>query len=241
MPHGGGFCELHGPFDPPHVECPFCAQDRAQRQAYGPPAGIAPPRIPAAQPPASETFERQTVNADDLPVEVDVADFELEDELPDLAHANHDITELLPGQKPVAVAAMPIDPDEPVGYLVIKAPVQRRGRVLVIRANQVIGRDGDVQYDDPRMSRQHARLTLEPVDYEPAGKEWAKVEPAENDDAAEAEEHDPAADTVFHIWPFGPTNPVLVNGVAIRGATSLAENDEIQLGETLFVFKVLAD
>jgi pSer/pThr/pTyr-binding forkhead associated (FHA) protein len=46
---------------------------------------------------------------------------------------------------------------------------------------------------------------------------------------------------VFHLWPFGPTNPVYINGRQVRGATPLVENDEIRLGDTLFVFKVLAD
>ena len=46
-------------------------------------------------------------------------------------------------------------------------------------------------------------------------------------------------DRIYHLWPFAPTNPVYINGRAIRGATPLQENDEIKLGNTLFVFKVL--
>ena len=105
----------------------------------------------------------------------------------------------------------------PLGWLIVKEPETRRGVVLSVKPNQVIGRNGDVQWDDPRLSRQHARLTFEP--------------PADAPD-------DPA---VFHLWPFGPSNPVSINGREIRGATPLHENDEVRLGGTLFIFKVLVD
>jgi hypothetical protein len=36
-----------------------------------------------------------------------------------------------------------------------------------VQANQIIGRNGDLQWDDPRLSRQHARLTLEPSEDAP--------------------------------------------------------------------------
>jgi hypothetical protein len=103
----------------------------------------------------------------------------------------------------------------PLGWLVVKEPLARRGEVLPVRANQVIGRSGDAQWNDPRVSRQHARLTFEPPEGAP---------------------DDPP---VFHLWPFGPANPVYINGREIRGATPLHENDEIRLGGTLFVFKTL--
>jgi hypothetical protein len=116
------------------------------------------------------------------------------------------------------VAEVHHNPDHiPLGWLVVKEPVERRGQVLPVRANQVIGRSGDVQWDDPRLSRQHARLTFE------------------------APEETPDDPPVFHLWPFGPANPVYINGREIRGATPLHENDEIRLGGTLFVFKVLVD
>ncbi|HEX3050556.1 MAG TPA: hypothetical protein VHP83_07880, partial [Aggregatilineaceae bacterium] len=34
---GGGFCEIHGPFDPPHMVCPYCALEQQDQQSYGPP------------------------------------------------------------------------------------------------------------------------------------------------------------------------------------------------------------
>lgn len=105
----------------------------------------------------------------------------------------------------------------PLAWLIVKEPPERRGEIVPVQANQIIGREGDLRWDDPRLSRQHARLTLEP-----------------SKDAPE----DPP---VFHLWPFGPTNPVYINDREIRGATPLHENDEIRLGQTLFVFKVLVD
>ena len=98
-----------------------------------------------------------------------------------------------------------------------QAGAERRGEIVRIKPNQSIGREADIRWDDPRLSRQHARLTLEPP------------------------EDDPDADPVFFLWPYAPTNPVYINGREIRGATPLHENDEIRLGDTLFGFKVLMD
>jgi hypothetical protein len=187
MAEGGGFCDRHGPFDPPHRTCPFCAKEDEQRRAYGPPGAASGDEVGATG------FQRKTVE-------------------PNL---RTDVTEVVLRQE---VAADGVDPAHvPLGWLVVKEPVERRGQVLAVRANQVIGRSGDVQWDDPRVSRQHARLTFESPE-----------------DAAENA-------PVFHLWPFGPANPVYINGREIRGATPLHENDEIRLGGTLFVFKVLVD
>lgn len=189
MTDAGGFCEKHGPFDPPHQTCPYCALEEKQRLAYGPPAAESPTHVSPAAGLARDA---------DLPPNV---------------------TEPIPADRMDAtpqpapdVAARP-----PLGWLVVKEPLARRGAILGVRSNQIIGREGDVRWDDPRLSRQHARLTFEPPDDAPDG-------PPE-----------------FHLWPFGPTNPVFINGRQIRGATPLHENDEVRLGDTLFVFKVLMD
>jgi pSer/pThr/pTyr-binding forkhead associated (FHA) protein len=130
-----------------------------------------------------------------------------------------DVTEIAPrpNADPPESSAAPVGDTGALGWLVVKEPAARRGDVLAVRPGQTIGREGDVRYNDPRMSRQHARLTLEPPDDAP-------------DDTP-----------VFHLWPFGTTNPVIVNGQEIRGATPLHENDLVRLGDTLFVFKVLMD
>jgi hypothetical protein len=43
----------------------------------------------------------------------------------------------------------------------------------------------------------------------------------------------------FVIWDFGSENGTFVNGERIRGATHLSENDEIKVGDTIFVLKTL--
>jgi len=43
----------------------------------------------------------------------------------------------------------------------------------------------------------------------------------------------------FIIWDFGSTNGTFVNGVRIREATPLDENDLIKIGDTTFVVKLL--
>jgi len=127
------------------------------------------------------------------------------------------LTEAIPDERAQEAPAAPPAPPAPLGWLIVKAPLEKRGTILPVQANQIIGREGDLRWDDPRLSRHHARLTLEP--------------PADAPDEA----------PVFHLWPFGTTNPVYINGQEIRGATPLRENDEIRLGDTLFVFKMLLD
>lgn len=206
---GGGFCERHGPFDPPRTECPYCQLEQQHR--YGPPPQrgqtrpLAEPGRPADAPPvnggpgggpegapdADAPRAGQPTSAAPLP--------------PALAEDAADDAPLLDVPPP------------PLAWLIVREPVTQRGTVLPVAAGQVIGREGDVAWADARLSRRHARLTLEP--------------PPDQPDAA----------PLFHLWPFAPTNPVIVNGRAIRGATPLTENDEIRLGDTLFVFKTLVD
>jgi hypothetical protein len=38
----------------------------------------------------------------------------------------------------------------------VREPRERRGALLPIKPNQTIGRDADVRWDDPRLSRVHA-------------------------------------------------------------------------------------
>lgn len=208
MPQGGGFCDKHGPYDPPYRACPYCTREQEQRRAYGPP-GVEPAqnddRLPAPD---------QWAVVEEPDVEFVRATIEPVIE-PEPVSAQPEQTEMAPrSQDEPAADAGPI---APLGWLVVKHPADQRGTILPVRANQIVGREGDVQWDDPRLSRQHARFTLEP----PAGA--------------------PDDPPVFHLWPFGTTNPVFINGQEIRGATPLAENDEIHLGDTLFVFKMLLD
>jgi hypothetical protein len=204
MADGGGFCDKHGPFDPPHRTCPYCAIERERQRAYSPPAE--PDSAPAARNAPPTGFVRQTVE----PPPPDVK-----------PEPRPGVTEIVPRRsldpEPPAEDEAPPAPPDLLGWLIVKEPAAQRGVALTVRANQIIGREGDVRWDDPRLSRQHARLTVEP--------------------SAEFPDDPP----VFHLWPFGTTNPVFVNGQEIRGATPLHENDQVRLGDTLFVFKVLTD
>ena len=173
-----------------------------QRLAYGPPEATAHGSATAVETADGDDFARYIV----------------------APRPSADVTEVLPEDaaehSDAAEDATAADEDAiamPLAWLIVKAPPARRGTVLPVQPNQVIGREGDIRWDDASLSRQHARFTLEA--------------PADAPD-------DPPC---FHVWPFGPTNPVYVNGESVRGATPLRENDEIRLGETLFVFKVLWD
>ena len=202
MSDGGGFCERHGPFDPPHTTCPYCALEAQQRLAYGPPEATARSAAVAVETGDDSDFARYVA----------------------APRPSADVTEVLPEDAAERLAntedATDADGEAlalPLAWLIVKAPPEERGTVLPVQPNQVIGREGDIRWADPRLSRQHARFTLEaPADA-------------------------PDGPPLFHVWPFGPTNPVYVNGEPVRGATPLQENDEIRLGETLFVFKVLWD
>lgn len=192
MSQGGGFCERHGPFDAPHRTCPFCALEADQRLAYGPP---------------NVTVSGQAVSPD------------AKQDIPE-PPPPPGLTELI-GLEDAQPENDPAPSEEfgdtvpPLAWLVVREPRDRRGALLSIKPNQTIGREADVRWNDSRLSRVHARFTLEPPEY-----------------ALDAP-------PMYHLWPFAPTNPVFINGRAIRGATPLKENDEIKLGNTLFVFKVL--
>ncbi|MBN2306332.1 MAG: FHA domain-containing protein [Anaerolineae bacterium] len=222
---GGGFCKIHGPFDPPHRVCPYCAEEASQRQAFGPPVSAAAETLDEASPPDEAEFVRQTVEPDQ----------------PGQAKQPPvDVTEMMdrPGAPQVGVYQS-VDLRPPLGWLIVKMPLDQRGTVYPVRANQVIGRMGDIRWEDPRLSRQHARLTFEPPRDADSGDADYDVMETDADVGGSVEAAE--MDGMFHIWPFGPTNPVYINDQEIRGATPLYENDLVRLGDTLLVFKVLID
>lgn len=45
----------------------------------------------------------------------------------------------------------------------------------------------------------------------------------------------------FIVWDFGSKNGTLVNDKKIRGASELKENDEVKIGDTVFILKVLPE
>ncbi len=215
MSKGGGFCPKHGPFDPPHTSCPFCAREDPQRRAFG------PPPLPSYRPRTRPRPEKQDGAPDDRKQEAPPDEFHRETVEPE----GPQVTEVAPAQAPdgTALEAPPLAEGQrlPLGWLIVKEPPDRRGEVLAVKHGQIIGREGDLRWIDPKLSRQHARFTIEPVG-ETSGARLSGT-------------------LAFHLWPFAPTNPVIINGKTVRAATPLNENDEILLGDTLFVFKTITD
>ena len=100
-------------------------------------------------------------------------------------------------------------------WLIVASPDTVRGTVLPVSSGTVIGRHGDIPWQDVRMSREHAKFSL-------------IVNPnAKNQQS-------------YCITPQKDRNGTLVNGKRISGQTLLQENDVILMGDTEFVVKVLS-
>lgn len=132
-PKGGGFCDIHGPYDPPHTSCPYCAAGKGRPQP----------------PPALE---------DELPTEFP--------EQRGTAYEDDDVTQWPSRRTPdfdddFTQIDVPEGSQEPLAWLVIgEGP--RRGHIIPVTPGQSIGRKGaDIVWDDPKISRMHARITLE--------------------------------------------------------------------------------
>lgn len=262
MSEGGGFCDKHGPFDPPHPTCPYCAHESDERRAFGPPDSTrasqsgqppAPPAEPESLPEADRPGEDEAA-ADAAAADVAAADVAAAD-ADDFVRATvepgdsgdpTDVTEMVSRPDFVPEEEMLQGPEPPpLAWLIVREPVEQRGTVIPVRANQSIGREGDVRWNDPRLSRLHARLTFEsPRDDAPTVSENATHTALEESISGELEAVPalpPFSEWSFYLWPFAPTNPIYINGREVRGATPLRENDEIRLGDTLFVFKTMID
>jgi len=103
---------------------------------------------------------------------------------------------------------------QPLMWLVVAKPITQRGAVLQITHGVIIGRQGDIRWTDPRMSRQHARFALTP-------------------------HPEDSQRMVYSIMPVQDRNGTMVNGEQIASKTLLKENDEIVMGDTYFIVKVL--
>jgi hypothetical protein len=104
---------------------------------------------------------------------------------------------------------------QPLLWLIVAEPANQRGVVLSIPPGAIVGRQGDVRWDDPHMSRKHAHILL--VNHSMQ-----------------------AGQQVYAIAPYSDRNGTLVNGKLIQRVTILRENDRIEMGNTIFVVKVLA-
>lgn len=107
-----------------------------------------------------------------------------------------------------------MQPRTPLLWLVVARPLDQRGTILAVQPGQLIGRKGEIHWRDPRMSRLHARFTLE-------------------DDPANPGRQ------IYLVAPQQDRNGTFVNGERITHPTPLVENDQVQMGDTVFVVKTL--
>ena len=103
---------------------------------------------------------------------------------------------------------------QPIMWLIISQPEESRGQLIRVQPGGIIGRQGEMRWNDPRMSRHHAHIMLLPMEDNPDKQ-------------------------VYAIAPFHDRNGTYVNGQRIDGLTVLHENDTVVMGDTHFVVKVL--
>ena len=98
-----------------------------------------------------------------------------------------------------------------MGWLIVKkSPYLRRGHIIKIRPGDVFGRS--------------AKMAEIPLDDQKVSRRHALIQ-MKNDQ--------------FMLVDMGSENGTWLNGEEIMGATPISENDEIKLGDTSFVLKVL--
>lgn len=221
------WCERHGPFDPIHESCPYCAVERGsiERKAKtGPLVGIddEPSTFggPGIEPVTSQVQEMQVWH----PEEATSADFDA-----GMGGGSRSLADT-----PTLMETAPV-PDDlyayagnegegdtdvdqtpgPLPLLLLARPLDRRGEVFLVKPGATVGRGHcDLRFDDRKMSRRHARIDLD---------------------------SDPnTGDITLTLFDFGSSNGTYVNGQRIEGRVLLEENDEVRIGQHLFVVKLLA-
>jgi hypothetical protein len=105
------------------------------------------------------------------------------------------------------------DDDSLWGWLIVKkSPVLRKGYVKKINSGMILGRSrkkANFLVDDEKVSAMHAGIKIE-----------------------EDQEH-------FILIDFASSNGTYLNDNKINGSITIKENDEIRIGETVFVLKTL--
>jgi hypothetical protein len=144
-------------------------------------------------------FQREKWNKGSSQTEV--SDITLEGQLPET-------------QIPIEVSETETKRPRLMMWLIVSNPPEHRGTVLPIAEGTLIGRHGDIPWQDPRMSRKHAKFII--------------LNDANN------LEHE-----IFALEPQNDRNGTMVNGGKISETTPLRENDVIIMGDTRIVVKVL--
>lgn len=220
------FCPKHGPYDGEYYEsCPYCIKEgqRAQQRPDHAPASPMPVPAPARPeadddlPLARHGLPPQGYEPFNYFVASEVAD------QPAPAPYQADVSTVLSSdhgtgsdEEDATVISMP-EAQTPLAFFLVKSPAMFRGTAYAVRPDGIVGRKhADVIIQgDKKISRQHARLTFVPDSTQP--------------------DHP----GTFFVTDLNTANGTYVNGMRIAGEVALAENDEIGMGETLFVFKIL--
>jgi hypothetical protein len=103
---------------------------------------------------------------------------------------------------------------QPLMWLIVLEPIESRGIVISVKPGAVIGRQGEIRWNDPHISRKHAHFML--VQHPAQAKKQS-----------------------FAVAPFNDRNGTYINGERIHHVTLLQENDRVEMGNTLFVVKVV--
>lgn len=232
------FCQKHGPYPASAKRCPFCAQEQ----------GELPPSPASLYGGEESTFGenplRQNYSDDDETILPGQAGGKAEDIFLPGRRGNDDEETMPPARRGAGglrgdddeVTLPPtrrgggrriLDPgwdgdDEDItvidredtslmGWLIVKSsPYLRRGHIMKIRSDYVYGR-----------SSKKADVVL---DDEKVSSIHARIK---------------IKDDKFILVDLGSTNGTLVNGEEITGATEIKQDDEIRIGQTVFVLKTL--
>ena len=226
------FCPLHGPYARSLGRCPYCSQgDRPPAPAsLGEDETAARPRGGSPSPVVGDDDETIPPGAPG-PGRSPASSAGGDDEtLPPVRRAagggrpaafDEDETQLPErrkkrflddvGDEDIDVTVIDREDTSMLGWLIVKSsPFMRRGQILKIRSGAIYGR-----------SPKKADVV---VDDEKVSGLHARIQ---------------LKDDRFLLIDMGSANGTFLNGQEITGTTALKENDEIRLGSTTFVLKVL--
>lgn len=215
--HAHAFCQRHGPYDATLPRCPYCQREAERAAKYG----IAPaatrnnkreqPEVVDVPTHDQTSFEPRETSLDAQPVAAPVT-------LPASSAEGH-----VPGSDDDADAGLSdatvldIPPvTEPLAFLIVIDPLNARGTVYTLRANQTVGRKNAnvIIPGDKKISRQHVLFEFHAY----VGEDTAGH---------------------FTVQDLNTVNGTFLNGVQIDTEVPLHENDELRIGHTTFVIKML--
>lgn len=216
-----GFCEKHGAYKSQDGTCPYCRREAQQR--------LRSPQVPPA-------LVTQVSGRPPLPSASEVEPTELLDRSPErplaapvgpptrVSGGAGELTRLSPEPAPSAEA---MDGARPAGRTADPEATQVLGGPRLLLGWLIVKegpRRGQIMpiKDGSLVGRKGADVVMP----DPTVSELHARFRVEGDQ--------------FVVWDLGSANGTFVNGERIRQATWLKENDEIRIGETVLVLKVLA-